>query len=148
MIRKQQLKVFIALMACVLSTLSVTANSAGFYRWQDEHGVTHYSKHPPKNIKAVVVHTSGGTSSPTPTAKPVTLGAKPVNKSPADTANKEVAAAPTKDPARCAAAKSNLKTLTEKARVRIKEGDEYRFLIPEEMNEKRRIAQQVIDESC
>lgn len=132
------LPVVLSLSLCALS--SASHSSKDFYKWEDENGVVHYSAHPPKDkTKAnTKVRTTNIYGEPAPTGPSV------AEKTVAETAEQELP----KDPKRCAAAKKNLKTLTEKSRIRIKDGDDYRFLTPSEIGEKTKTAREIIKQEC
>ena len=53
-----------------------------------------------------------------------------------------------KSPERCAIARQNLKSISENARVRIKENGEFRYLNEKEVNAKRQEARQTVKEDC
>jgi hypothetical protein len=60
----------------------------------------------------------------------------------------EEQAAVEKDSALCDRAKANLDTLNSRARVRIRDGDDIRYLTDEEKDIQRRKAQDLIDIHC
>ncbi len=130
------LPVVLSLSLCALS--SPSHSSKDFYKWEDENGVVHYSAHPPKDKANTKVRTTNiyGEAAPS--------GPSTAEKVIAESAEQ----APPKDPKRCAAAKKNLKTLTEKSRIRIKEGDDYRFLTPAEIGDKTKTAREIIKQEC
>lgn len=49
--------------AGLLAVLAVPAGAAGFYKWVDEKGVTHYGEKPPEGIQAASVKVRDTTSS-------------------------------------------------------------------------------------
>ncbi|GAB3111790.1 DUF4124 domain-containing protein [Aestuariicella hydrocarbonica] len=126
-----------------LTCLSGQALSKDFYKWEDAAGVTHYSAQPPKDRPSIKVRATNIRD---------TASAPQSSNAPADkkaaAANTAAPAAYQKDPERCAAAQKNLKTMQEHARIRIKEGDEYRYLTPEEISEHLSNAQAVVAEDC
>ncbi|MGH1372604.1 MAG: DUF4124 domain-containing protein [Cellvibrionaceae bacterium] len=131
------LPVVLSLSLCALS--SPGHSSKDFYKWEDENGVVHYSAHPPKDKANTKVRTTNiyGEAAPT--------GPSAAEKAIAENTKEEVVP---KDPKRCAAARKNLKTLTEKSRIRIKEGDDYRFLTPAEIGDKTKTAREIIKQEC
>lgn len=132
------LPVVLSLSLCAVS--SASHSSKDFYKWEDENGVVHYSAHPPKDKANTKVRTTNIYGEPAPT------GPSAAEKAIAESAEAEPA--PKKDPKRCAAARKNLKTLTEKSRIRIKDGDEYRFLTPAEIGDKTKTAREIIKQEC
>lgn len=116
-----------------------------FFRWVDDEGVTHYSAQPPRDRPAVKVHASN--TQVEVDDQPDTAASD--DQGQADTAaGSEAIAVAQKDPERCAAALKNIKTLTERPRIRIKENGEYRYLTADEVADKLRMAEQVRDEEC
>lgn len=128
-----------ALGVALLCLSQLALSSKDFYKWEDEDGVTHYSAHPSKDHASSKVRATNIKGSETSSAAATEDSAKPATQ-----ATEELP----KDPQRCAQAKKNLKTLQEKSRVRIKEGDDYRYLAPEEVAEQIKTAQQIIKEEC
>ncbi len=128
--------VVLSLSLCVLS--SGAQSSKDFYKWEDENGVVHYSAHPPKDKDNTKVRTTNIYGEPAPTG--------PTSAEKAITENTE--SVPAKDAKRCAIARKNLKTLKEKSRVKIKDGDGYRVLTPKEMSEKIEMAKKIIKQEC
>jgi len=115
-----------------------------FYKWEDENGVTHYSSQPSKTHKSVKVHASNIKGDPEAASRNAR------NEESSDTTDNQGATNPVyeKDPERCAAAQRNKKTLQENARIRIKEGDEYRYLSAEEIRKQLDMANQAIADDC
>ncbi|WP_439135162.1 DUF4124 domain-containing protein [Pseudomaricurvus sp.] len=127
-----------------LVCLSGQALAKEFYKWKDEDGVIHYSSQPSKTHKSVKVHASNIKGDPEAAS-----GQNKNNGENEETDSKAAAAeAYQKDPERCAAAQKNKKTLQENARIRIKEGDEYRYLTPAEIQKQMDMANQAISEDC
>lgn len=124
-----------------LMCLSSNSLAKDFYRWQDADGVTHYSAQPSKEYKSVKVRASNirdgeaaeHDSADNTDEKTAADSAQPVDE---------------KDPERCTAAQQNRKTLEENSRIRIKDGDEYRYLTPEEIQQQIDTAEQIIAEEC
>jgi hypothetical protein len=128
----------VALLGALIS--SAPASAKEFYKWQDDQGVTHYAAHPPKDRNSVKVRATN------------TQGTPPAEASEEENteqqANATATAARAKNPERCAQARKNLNALNNKPRVRIKEGDSYRYLTAEEVTEHRRTAQKIIRDEC
>ncbi len=128
-----------------LMCLSGPASSAKeFYKWQDEKGVTHYSSAPPKDVKAVKVRATNlhGEGAASDSEEEASSDNSAANDS------QSAAAEPARDPERCAQAQKNLKTMEENARIRIKEGDEYRYLSVEEIEQQKSTMREIIDTEC
>lgn len=112
------------------------------YKWTDEKGLVHYSERPPLGKQTEIVKPEIGHS------EPVNYGTASSEKT-----KEESKAANTKtslkDPERCDAARQNLDTLKTFARIKVKGDDgEYRFLTPEEQQQKTNEASKAIEESC
>ena len=124
----------------------------GYYKWVDARGnPQHSDRPPPAGVEYEFISTESGfrrrvtreeslegsSSAPSmPTAPQVTPNAA------------EQQAAIKKDPALCDKARANLDTLNSSARVRIRDGDEIRYLTDEEKAVQRRKAQDLIDVHC
>lgn len=129
----------------ILLCLSGQTLAKEFYKWEDEEGVTHYSSQPSKTHKSVKVHASNIKGDPEAAQRQQEANSSPQENSNSETAENK---AYEKDPERCAAAQKNKKTLEENARIRIKEGGEYRYLTQEEINKQMEMANQVIADEC
>jgi len=129
---------------CLMALLiSNSASSADFYKWQDDDGVTHYSAQPPRNQRpAEKVRATNTTGSPA-------AAKEPASRDKAETEMAAEQAAPSKkNSENCALAQKNLKTLQERARVRIKEGETFRYLSPEEKQDMEKSTREQIKEAC
>lgn len=130
-----------------LMCLSSNTLSKDFYKWQDAEGVTHYSSQPSKEHKSVKVRASNirdtETETPAPSSEQATSQ---------DSGETSAATAATeehvKDPERCASAQANRKTLEENSRIRMMDGGEYRYLTPDEIQQQKNTADQIIAEEC
>lgn len=112
------------------------------YKWTDEKGLVHYSERPPLGIQTEIVKPETGHSEPVNYGSPASEKAKDEKKADAGKSSQ-------KDPERCAAARKNLDTLKTYARIKIKGDDgEYRFLTPDEQQQKTNEATKAIEESC
>jgi hypothetical protein len=127
------------------------AISKDFYRWTDENGTTHYSSLPPTDKPSTKVHTSNIKGEPAPAAS-TQPAEEPASATP--TSFDESASAPA-DPKvsaqnkeNCKRAKFNLKTLKEKPRIRVKEGDDYRFIDQKERKEKIKESEKLVKKFC
>ncbi len=130
-------------LTCYLLIASQSHAAPGkVYKWTDEKGRVHFSERPPLGTQTEVV-------------KPQIGHSEPVNyETAAPEKTKEEKKVVTdkntlKDPDRCDAARKNLDTLKTYARIKIKgEDGEYRFLTPEEQQQKTNEATKAIEESC
>ncbi|GAA5317806.1 MAG: hypothetical protein AseanaTS_30130 [Candidatus Pelagadaptatus aseana] len=128
------------------------AVSKDFYRWTDENGTTHYSSHPPTDKPSIKVHTSNIKGEP---AAPKAIAPSTESQPAGDRDNFDEQANAPADPKvasqnkeNCKRAKFNLKTLKEKPRIRVKEGDDYRFIDQNERKEKIKTSQEAVDKYC
>ena len=125
-----------------LATSQVLAAANKVYKWTDEKGVVNYSERPPFGTQTEIVKPDISHS------EPVNYGTAAPEKPKED---KKVDSAKTslKDPERCDAARKNLDTLKTYARIKVKGDDgEYRFLTPDEQQQKTNEATKAIEESC
>ncbi|GGY77413.1 hypothetical protein GCM10011613_22450 [Cellvibrio zantedeschiae] len=112
------------------------------YKWTDGKGQVHYSQRPPLNTQTEVVKPQTGHSDPVEykTAPPPSTN---------NEVKPEIQAPSLKDKDRCEGARKASDTLKTFARVRIKgENGEYRYLTPDEQQQKIVEANKAIEESC
>jgi hypothetical protein len=129
------------LLCLLVLVISSSASSKDFYKWQDDDGLTHYSAHPPRNQRpAEKVRATNTTGTPAPTKEPASRD-KPEAETEQVTTSK-------KNSESCAIAQKNLKTLQERARVRIKEGGSFRYLTPVEKQDMEKSSREKIKEAC
>jgi hypothetical protein len=144
--------VFLLLLAAVGFGSPSALAERGYYKWVDARGnPQHSDRPPPPGVEYEFVSTEtglrrrvvqedreGGESS---------APAMPTAASPPSTAAEQQVAIE-KDPALCDKARANLDTLNSNARVRIRDGDEIRYLTEEEKDIQRRKAQDLIAVHC
>lgn len=130
--------------------LPAQADTKTVYKWRDADGQVHYSERKPVGVQAEAFKvTAGSPGSNDQTPAPANTNATTNN-----AANNTAATQPDpnefKDPERCDAAKRNLDTLSNNARIRMKDPKtgEFRFLDQSEIAKQKQEAQQAIDESC
>lgn len=127
--------------------LCAPASAKDFYKWKDDNGVTHYSAHPPKDKSAQTVRATNitGEAPTTPASKPNNAeSSAPKEAAPAE----EIAQKPIKDPEICKSARKNLKTLKENGRVKVQDGDSYRYLGEKEHQDKIKEMNKLIKTNC
>ena len=144
--------VFAMLMAVVgLGSPSALAER-GYYKWVDARGnPQHSDRPPPPGVEYEFISTETGlrrrvTREDMNESQSSAPAMPPVNTAPPNAAEQQVAIE--KDPALCDRAKANLDTLNSSARVRIRDGDEIRYLTEEEKDVQRRKAQDLIAVHC
>jgi Domain of unknown function (DUF4124) len=136
----------ISLVSCLLISSPTFAASSKIYKWTDEKGQVHFSERPKQGTQPEVIKPQIGHSDPVNYATPSDDKAKN-EKKPESQADAEKKAP--KDSERCEAARKNLETLKTYARIRIKgEDGEYKFLTPDEQQQKTDEATKAIEESC
>lgn len=124
---------------------------AGYYKWLDSRGnPQHSDRPPPPGVEYEFVSTDSGLrrrvsadenqSGSSASALPTTAAATPT------AAEQQLKIE--KDPAICDRAKANLDTLNSEARVRIRDGDDIRYLTPEERDIQRQKASDLIAVHC
>ncbi len=138
--------------AIVLLGMCLPAYSAGVYKWTDEDGVVHYSDKKPgdKETTQLNVHTGKASDSRQGLDEQMQQlnDKEELEKIRAQQAE-ETAAADKLQQERCQAARLNVDTLSNNARIRIKgEDGAERFLTPEEILEKKKKNQAIVDEEC
>lgn len=127
--------------SCLLACNQTLADK--LYKWKDARGVTHFSEHPPMNLKAEVIKPKTGHSDPVTYA---TASSSNNASSKASTGDTKVAFV---DPERCAAARKNQEILTTSSRIKVMgDNGEYRYLTPDEQKQKNDEASTAIKESC
>ncbi len=129
--------------SCYLLASSVAFSAPDkVYKWTDEKGQVHYSERPPLGTQAEAIKPETGHSEPVNYSLAVDEKAKEEKKAEAEKTS-------LKDPERCKSARQNLDTLKTYARIRIKGDDgEYRYLTPDEKQQKTNEATKAIEESC
>lgn len=134
---------FIALFSCT------GALAAKIYKWTDEKGITHFSEHPPLNTKTMLVKPQIAMGEETVTAAEASSTSSSSTGKQSTKEEREAArAAAKRDPDRCAAAKENINTLKSFAHIKVKDGEEYRYLTPEEQQQKLNESTKAMTESC
>ena len=128
------------LVALTLTLTSTVVVAEDYYKWVDEHGVTHYGQRAPKNTKTSKGTTQTGHSEPS-------IYTAPKKDEVSETAEEEQQSL--KDPMRCKAAKSNLETIKTSSRIKVKgEDGEFSYLSQDEIAKRKQEAQKAVDESC
>lgn len=128
-------------------------SSAEVFKWVDEKGAIHYGDRKPDGVESKTLKLKS--------APPAAAAASETNQNIADTLAKErEKAAETEyqgkydqeqknlDKERCRIAKENLATIDNKARIKIEENGQQRYLTPEEIAEKRAEMQKIVDTEC
>lgn len=143
-----QQKTLLSLSMAIAIVFSAHAPAAKeVYKWQDTNGAIHYTEQKPLNNDKVTKVRTTNIAGDSEGAKQLDSRVKEHNRKRKEAA--AVAVPPSaKNPERCAAAKKNLKTLNENARVKVKEGKSSRFLSQDEYQEQKRITLQQIKEAC
>lgn len=137
-------------LAAIVASLSVSANSAGYYRWTDEQGQTHYTQSPPQGRPAEFIRTSTGSRS-TESAAPADTGSAPdgANNEAAESQSEQLEGLPAPDPALCRQAHEVLESLDGYARIRAKQPDgSYKVLDEADKAEQRQLATEAIELYC
>ena len=128
-------------LAGLIFTLTINVASAeNYYKWTDDKGVTHYSEKSPKNTPTVKGRTHTGHSAPTTYAS-----VKAAKEIPAPTNKPQNL----KDPARCKIAKSDLQSIDNSSRIKVKgENGAFRFLSKDEIAKRKKETIITIKKSC
>jgi len=141
----------VIILTALASVVSVSAYAAkNYYKWVDENGVTHYTARKPHDVNAEVISVTTGLPRDD-SGQPVQIEDEPAAGAAGGEQTETAASAPAdnKDPERCAAAQNNLQIISENNRIRERQEDgSTRFLTPEEIQQRKDLAQRAIDESC
>lgn len=135
-----------------------SAQASDVYRWKDANGTVHFGEHPPQGIAAEQLSTSTGKRATSQRPKNTTASTSPADSSVDASAEEKAAKAPVvatkppkpkKDKGICKRARSNLKTLTERARIRQKdENGEESFMSEAQKDEQKKAAKDAIKDYC
>jgi hypothetical protein len=136
--------------------ISITAESKDFFRWTDENGSTHYTLHPPKGHESEKIRTSIGksirkankTSATSPNSNTEAKEGKSDEESTPEETAPDTPEMIAQKKANCERANINLKALQEQARVRVKDGDNYRYLDQTEVKEQIKNSKQAVKDYC
>lgn len=138
----------------IITTLFFPALTvAEVYKWTDENGNTHYSDIKPNSTSSEKLKIKTSKTSKASQTKNVITEAQKLS----DKKQKELQAQADKLntdtqkrelEAQCEAMRSNLKTIEENSRVKISEGDQIRFLTPEEIEQKKQSFRQQLEANC
>ncbi|MBV1871944.1 MAG: DUF4124 domain-containing protein [Gammaproteobacteria bacterium] len=145
--------------AIFLIILSFSSSAGNIYTWTDKQGETHYGDRVPPDFKGSSSILKRGTSlshkaQTSTSTKALQEKLATLNKRQNDSAEQKKAAKQQstereqlkKD---CALARGNLKTIQERARIRVKdEQGEYRYISDEEKNKKEAELKEKIKEFC
>ena len=135
--------------AILMPAISFSANS--IYKWEDENGNTHYGDIRPDGTNAQqmkIKRFAGQKSTPSPQSQAKQLNEKKAAADKFKESSFQKGLEMKAERARCTTATSNLNTLKNNSRVKIRDKDGYRYLTPEEMGEKMSEAQNIMTESC
>jgi len=141
----------LAALSSLVFLLAAPVLADNYYKWIDDNGMTHYGEHPPKGANIIKKgKTQTGHSQATTYTGAATSPTKTVANSDTSKKNSEAdTAASQKDPERCTSAQSNLEAMRTHSRIKVKDKNgEYRFLTPEEIQDRQGEAQKAADESC
>ncbi|MBL4607467.1 MAG: DUF4124 domain-containing protein [Pseudomonadales bacterium] len=150
---------FITIAAFSLAIFTGSTVEADIYRWTDSHGETHYGDKAPAEYKTTTTKLKGSstrasTQKTSASAKTLKSRLAQLNESKAQQKEEQLKtkkertmkAHRTKN---CVLAKENLKTMQERARIRVKGKDgEYRMLSHEEKTRKETELKKQIKEFC
>lgn len=126
----------------MLVTSQLFAAPAKVYKWTDAKGQTHYSQHPPMNTQTEIIKPQTGHSDPVEYKTATDTASKPdvkVENKPGIMKDKE----------RCDGARKVADALKTHARVRVPDDNgSFRYLTPDEHQQKANEANEAIKESC
>jgi len=146
--------ILIVMLVCLvlMTMLSPTSHAADVYKWTDEAGKVHYSDTRPGNVKADKIRVSGSKSSSSkarsPQSKASDLEARKQEELEAKAEALQSKKQKEQWEERCVNIRENLQTLNESSRVQINEKGSLRYMTPEEIEEKRKQYQQLLQQHC
>jgi len=130
------------------------AMSASVYKWTDENGVIHFGDQQPNGKQAEIVSVRAGTAKPTdssrqsPQERLNSLEEQQAEKQEQEKAAQASEAQRKQRAKNCEAAKKNLDIIRNKSRIRVDDGEEQRYLTPEEIEQYKVKYEEAISEFC
>jgi ABC-type phosphate transport system auxiliary subunit len=147
---KQKYASFIASAILISSSFSIYGYAGKVYKWTDKNGVIHYGDKRPSGTQTetlrVEPHSSSARTSPQDQLK--VLEEQQERTRMAENELEKEAQAKKQTQARCEQAKSNLFTIENHPRTRIKENGELRYMTPKEVTTKKDEMSKIIEEAC
>ncbi|HDP89226.1 MAG TPA: DUF4124 domain-containing protein [Thioalkalivibrio sp.] len=135
-----------ALCLCLVTVPTVAA----MYKWADDEGNTQYSQTPPMDRPSETLNAPKAPPAPPPaaeTAAPDTAGETAAEDAAGPSAA-ERRRAERQNAARCQEARAVLQRYETTPRIRVPDGDSFRYLSEEERQKHMRDARQIIREHC
>jgi hypothetical protein len=147
------MKIQLKTMVLLLAMAPAMASAAAVYKWTDTDGVTHFGDRQPAGIQAEQISVRSGQSSSMNGNSSVQQQVNELEQrqQAASEASRAVDAETTRQAQRkknCAAAQQNLEIISSNARIRITEGDEQRFLTPDEVSQQKLTYEDVAEQNC
>lgn len=144
----------ILMLTLVMAAAPGVAMSASVYKWTDENGVIHFGDRQPNGKQAEKVSVRTGktqasdSSRPTPQERLNSLEEQQAEQSKQEKAAQASEAQRKQRAKNCEAAQKNLEIIRTKSRIRIEEGEEQRYLTPEEIEQYKTKYEEAISEFC
>lgn len=139
---------------CFIAT-SLAHASGKVYKWVDDKGAVHFSEHPPLNTETEVIKKRSPDNIPidygvpSATASSSSLAAKTTAAKSSSPSTQNTQAPIKKDQERCDNARKNQDILGRSGRIRAQDTNgEYRYLTPEEIQQRITETNTAIEESC
>jgi len=139
------------LLAILISSSPSLATSGEIFKWKDQQGNTHYSDIKPSNADAKSLSVRAGKSTnqaSDPKERAKALGERKQKELEIAANNLQQKEQSAQNEKMCDDIRSNLKKIAEKSRIKIMDNGEYRYLSPEEINEKKAVFQKQLNEFC
>lgn len=141
------MKIRMLMLGACLALASASVN-AEVYKWTDESGKVHYGDRKPERGNAQQINVRSGKPSQPSLMAPEPETAASQEDAGEKTAEKTSGPTEAQLKANCDIARKNLKTIEENARIRIQEGDQQRYLTPEEIAAERAKMEELVQSSC
>ena len=144
----------ILMLTLLMAAVPGISHGGSVYKWTDENGVTHFGDQQPNGRKSEQVNVRVGTGSAkpadqaTPQEKMKDLEDKQKTRTLTQKEKAQEEARRKQREANCATARSNLDIIDSKARIRVEENGESRYLSPEEIAQQRQKYEEITAENC
>jgi len=141
-------------LALLMAVAPGVAMSASVYKWTDENGITHFGDHQPNGKKAEKVSVRAGTTEtsdqprPSPQERLSSIEGEKAEKQEQEKAATASEVRRKQREKNCEAAQKNLELIRNRPRIRIDDGDEPRYLTPEEIEQYKARYEEAITTYC
>lgn len=133
-----------------LILLSGTVAAESYYKWDDDKGITHFTKAPPRDRPSEQINTYAGSSTKYDPSEAIAATTEAKNeKTQLENTKEQEAKAAALTEEKCKVVSEQLKTMNERGRIRMKNKDgTERVMTPEEQKQKIDDYNKFISENC